>query len=147
MRSITFMALLLVTASVMAQGWKGNGGQGWGRKSDYVRNYDPRTVETLSGTIVDVQSFTPGKGMSNGLHVTLKTDKSTVDVHLGPAWFLDNQDIELNAGDAVSVEGSRVTFGNASAIIAARIVKGDDTLVLRDRDGTPVWNAWRRKGR
>lgn len=147
MRSITFMALLLVTASVMAQGWKGNGEQGWGRKSDYVRNYDPRTVETLSGTIVDVQSFTPGKGISNGLHVTLKTDKGTVDVHLGPAWFLDNQDIELNAGDAVSVEGSRVTFGNASAIIAARIVKGDDTLVLRDRDGTPVWNAWRRKGR
>jgi hypothetical protein len=45
----------------------------------------------------------------------------------------------------VEVTGSRVTFRNKSAIIAAEVKKGDEVLRLRDSNGIPVWAGWRRR--
>ena len=43
------------------------------------------TVETVSGELLAVDKLVPSKGMSNGVHLELKTEKGTVSVHLGPA--------------------------------------------------------------
>jgi len=42
--------------------WKGSGG--WGEGSQYGRMYDPKTIETITGTVEKVDKITPGKGMS-----------------------------------------------------------------------------------
>jgi hypothetical protein len=34
----------------------------------------------------------PGKGMSRGIHLQLQTDKDTIPVHLGPAWYVQAHD-------------------------------------------------------
>jgi hypothetical protein len=39
------------------------------------------------------------KGMWPELHPTVKTDKQTLSVHLGPAWYLEDQDVKLAAQD------------------------------------------------
>lgn len=146
--SLAVFALLIATGSSIAQGrpgmmWRGSGG--WGPGTPYNRMWDPKTVETITGEVTSVDRITPNKGMSGGVHMNVKTDKETVSVHLGPSWYLENQDVKIAAKDKVEVKGSRITFGGKPAILAAEVKKGDDVLKLRDDTGFPVWSAWRRR--
>lgn len=143
------VAALLITATIsFAQRgpgmmWRGSGG--WGPGTQYNRMYDPKTVETISGEITAVDRITPAKGMSGGVHMTVKSDKETISVHLGPGFYIENQDVKLQAKDKVEVKGSRISFGGKPAIIAAEVKKGDEVLKLRDDAGFPVWSGWRRR--
>ena len=123
-------------------GMRMRGGGGWSN-GPYARVYDPKTVETLKGEVVQVDRVTPIRGMSEGVHVVLKTDKGTTDVHLGPAWYLDHQDTDIAVGDRVEVRGSKVNVGGKPAVVAAEVKKGNETLQLRDAQGLPLWRGWR----
>ena len=123
--------------------WKGSGG--WGSGSPYCRMFNPQTVETINGEVVSVDKLMPMKGMNYGVHLTLRTDKETISVHLGPAWYIENQDIKIAPGDKIRVKGSRVTFEGKPALIAAEVKKGDEVLTLRDANGFPVWSGWKRR--
>jgi hypothetical protein len=63
--------------------------------------------------------------------------------HLGPTWFIDNQELQLKANDRVTVTGSRVLVNGKPTLIATEVKRGNDTLKLREPDGTPRWVAWR----
>ncbi len=128
--------------SMMSQGRHGSGG--WGHHSQYGRMYDSNNLTTVSGEVVSVDTFTPRSGMSGGMHLMLKTDDETLDVHLGPAWYLQNQDIQIQPEDKIEVTGSKVNFAGQPAMMAASVKKGDTTLMLRDDSGFPVWHGWRR---
>jgi hypothetical protein len=135
-----------VATDACAQGrmqWRGGGG--WGPGGQYGRMYDPKTVETVRGTVVSVDQITPSKGMGSGVHLQLKTQAETVSVHLGPSWYVEHQDAKIEPEDEIEVKGSRVTFDGKPAIIAAEIHKGSETLLLRDADGVPLWAGWRRR--
>jgi hypothetical protein len=123
--------------------WRGSGG--WGPGGQYNRMYDPKTVETITGEVMSVDRITPMKGMSGGVHMNVKTDKETVSVHLGPSWYLENQDVKIDTKDRVEVKGARTTFTGKPAMIAAEVKKGDEILKLRDDSGFPVWSGWRRR--
>ena len=123
--------------------WKGSGG--WGMGMQYSKMYNPKTVETITGMVVSVDKITPMKGMSYGVHMILKTDKETIAVHLGPEWYIENQDIKIEPKDKVEVKGSKITFEVKPAIIAAEVKKGNEILKLRDEKGFPVWSGWRRR--
>lgn len=122
---------------------RGRGSGGWGAGAEYSRLYNPKTVETLEGEVVSVDDYTPRNATGRGVHVTLKTDKESVAVHLGPAWFIERQDVQIEAKDNVKVTGSRVTYEDKPAIIAAEIEKGDEVLELRDKQGIPRWSIGR----
>ena len=146
--SLAVIVLLIAVAHSFAQRgpgmmWRGSGG--WGPNSSYGKMYDPKTVETVKGEVARVDHITPVKGMSGGVHMNLKTDKEIISVHLGPSWYLQNQDVEIEPKDKVEVKGSRITFAGKPAIIAAEIRKGDEVLRLRDETGFPVWSGWRRR--
>ena len=142
-------ALLGILAAPEAYGQRGPrgraGGGGWGAGSQYNRLYNTNTVETVSGEVIAVNHITPTNGMSYGVHLELKTEKEMVSVHLGPGWFIENQDITIEPKDKVEIKGSRVTFDGKPAIIAAEVKKGDEVLKLRDQNGVPVWAGWRRR--
>ncbi|HSE42135.1 MAG TPA: DNA-binding protein [Acidobacteriota bacterium] len=117
----------------------GNGGQN-------NTMYDPNTAETLNGEVVSIDEMKPMQGMNcAGVHLTLKTDKETISVHLGPSWFINNQDTKIEVKESIEVKGSRIQFQDQPAIIAAEVTKGDQTLKLRDEKGVPVWSGWKRK--
>lgn len=80
---IGVMAVTQVWAQPGA-GMGGDRGRGWGAQDTYGRMFNPKTVEKLTGEIGSVETFTPGKGMSSGTHITIKTDRETIPVHLGP---------------------------------------------------------------
>jgi hypothetical protein len=142
----TVVALLSVAIAVpaAAQGMRWRGSGGWGPNSQFGRMYNPQSVETLTGEVTRVDQVTPMKGMGPGVHITLKTEGGPVSVHLGPSWYLENQDVKIAPGDRLEVKGSRVDVGGKPAIIAAEVKKGDETLRLRDEAGVPVWSGWRR---
>jgi hypothetical protein len=133
---------LILANGVWAQPGMGPGGgqgRGWGAGDPYSRMYNPKTVETLSGEVVSVEKFTPGQKMSYGVHFTLKTDKETIPVHLGPSWYVEKQPVTVAQGDKVEVTGSRITYQGKPAIVAQEVKKGDQVLKLRDANGVPAW--------
>ncbi len=146
MKQFVFLAaaLLVVFMGSTAFGQPPRGSGGWGMKGSYQRMYNPATVETVKGEVAAVEKVTPMKGMQYGIHLMVKTDKETVPVHLGPAWFIERQDIRIEKGDRIEVKGSRVTIGGKPAIIAAEVKKGENVLILRDSGGVPVWSGWRK---
>ena len=85
----------IVSDSFAQRGMKWRGSGGWGMGSQYNRMYDPKTVGTISGEMISVDMITPMKGMSQGVHLTLKTDKEIISVHLGPWWYIENRDIRI----------------------------------------------------
>src|SRR3990167_7215167 len=143
---ILFTFLILIAADSLAQTpgvrWRGSGG--WGPGTPYSKLYDPKTIETISGEVQSVERFGPRKGMAYGVHATVKTDKETISVQLGPGWYVENQDVKIEPKDKVEVKGPRITFGGKPAIIAAEVKKGDQVLKLRDDNGFPMWSGWRR---
>ena len=137
---------LTFATTAPAQGgphWQGDGG--WGRGGGFARLYDPSKVETIRGTVARIERVAPSKGMSTGIHLQLEADQGTVSVHLGPSWFIENQDVQIETGDSIEVIGSRVEVDGAPALLAARVVKGDQVLTLRDDAGIPAWAGWRRR--
>jgi hypothetical protein len=139
------VAGVLATSNAFAQrgpNWRGSGG--WGQGGQYGRMYNPKTVETITGEVVSADQVTPIKGMSQGIHLTVKTEKETLPVHLGPSWYIENQDIKIEPKDKVQITGSRVEFEGKPAIIAAEVKKGDEVLKLRDENGVPAWAGWRK---
>jgi hypothetical protein len=105
--------------------------------------YDKRAEVTVRGTVEEVREMTGMSGMAGGsmrgMHLMLKTDKETFEVHLGPVPYLKEQKVELAKGDAIEVSGARVTIGGQRVILAREIRKGYQTWTLRDADGRPRW--------
>ncbi len=110
------------------------------------QGYDLATVETISGDVLKVNTVRRRGGRFSAIHLVVATHGGeTIDVLLGPSYFLDKQPVRIGEKDKIEVTGSRITTsGGKPAIIAATVRKGDAVLKLREADGTPLW---RRKGR
>jgi hypothetical protein len=104
------------------------------------RNYDPKTVETTDGKVLSVEKTAPAKNRGYGVHLMVQTDKETIAVHLGPARYVDKQTPKIEANDAITVTGSRITVDGKPAIIATQVIKGNEVLKLRDENGVPAWS-------
>jgi hypothetical protein len=106
--------------------------------------YNAATEATLKGIVQAVNEMgMTGMQGRGGTHLTVKTEKETVEVRVGPTWFLEQNKMTFAKGDPVEITGSRVKFGTADVLIAREIKKGGQTLTLRDANGVP---AWRGKG-
>lgn len=134
---ILFLSLLPFFG--MAQ--RGSGG--WGPDTNYNRLFNPESIVELKGNVVSIEKITPMAGMSIGIHFLLETDnKESISVHMGPEWYLKNQDIQVVPGDLIRVKGSRIIYENKPAIIAITVWRGDYMLELRTKRGYPYWSGW-----
>ena len=102
-------------------------------------DYDAKTVETIGGKVLSVERTTPANRRGYWVDVMLQTEKETIAVQLGPAWYIDKQTPRIEANDTISVTGSRVTMDGKPAVIAADVTRGNELLKLRDDHGIPVW--------
>jgi alpha-acetolactate decarboxylase len=133
-KSILLGSLIIALSSTLLMAQM-EGGKGRHR----MRNYDTKTVETLSGSIISIDKSASFYGKSGkGYHLTVKTEKETITVHLGPSSYLEDK-IKLQKGDSIEVTGSRTKIDGKTVIVAQKIKKGTAEVVLRDEDGTPKW--------
>ncbi|WP_454062422.1 PRC-barrel domain-containing protein [Candidatus Nitrospira salsa] len=102
--------------------------------------FNANTMETIEGTIQNVKHE-----MLNGMQVMtvdVKTASAQEHVRLAPNDYLQKQGMEVEQGDAVKINGSRVTRDGNHLLLASQITtkKNGKALELRQDDGTPKWN-------
>lgn len=138
---------MLATGSVAAQGTQPPPRTGPPAGAANMPRYDLTTVTTIEGTLIAVDTVLSMAGIQGtGLHATLRTaDKTLLPIHLGPTIYLTAQKVKLVTGDKVKITGSKVPISTVPTILAASIVKGADTLALRDANGMPMWRGMRRR--
>ena len=104
--------------------------------------YDVHTEMKMKGAVEEMKL--PPKGSEKeAVHLLVKTGTETVDVYLCPKSFLDDMGVSFDKGDEIAITGSKAKQGEADLILAREVVKGTDTLVLRDEKGNPVWSSHR----
>jgi sporulation protein YlmC with PRC-barrel domain len=122
-------------------------GKGWSANSEYNRKFNASSVQTVTGTVTGIGNDEPMDGMSDCTVLTLRTEKGeTVAVHLGPQWFIENQDQKFKDNEQVQVTGCRTDINGKPVIIASEVKRGGDVLRLRDKAGRPMWAAWHAQG-
>jgi hypothetical protein len=136
---LSILSLFLVTGS-----WAQNVGQPGGDEAPihFSKKYDLKTVETLSGEVMAVEKFSPGRGgPPQGLRLRVKFPQETLLVILGPIVYVEQQNVKFGAGDRVEVKGSRMTVRGEPLIVAAEVKKGDQVLKMRNATGEALWLA------
>lgn len=101
--------------------------------------YDFQTETKIKGTIEEVKL--PRKGSEKDIvHLLVNSGPDTTDVYLCPKSFMDEMGMNFSKGDEITLTGSKVKQGDADIVLAREMVKGNDTFLLRDAKGAPVWN-------
>jgi len=102
--------------------------------------YDVASEVTVRGQVTDIHESKLATDHP-GLHLILQTEDAAVEVHACPVRFLRELDFTIEIGDTLSVIGSRPR--KASVIVAREIMKGQMSLILRDKNGVPNWTPRR----
>ena len=100
--------------------------------------YDPKAEVTIKGVIEDVHEAV-AKGDHPGLHLIVRTETETIEVHACPVRFMKELDFVLAKGDEIKVIASRPE--GAAVAVAREVSKGQTSLTLRDKTGAPVWTG------
>lgn len=148
MKPIVLALIALAAVSVLGQNNQTSTDRtgGYAANSPYEKQFNPKGQVTITGKVVGISVSPPVKGMGNAASILVKVSKTvTTLVDLGPEWFINHQPISVQVGDDVEVTGSQTKAKDQSTMLASKIVDGSNTLVLRDKDGKPVWDAWRQK--
>jgi len=109
---------------------------------ELVPAYDKSAERTLTGVVEEVVQLTgetPDRMQSTSL--TLHTGIETVQVRLGPSWYLQQKQFLFFIGDKLEITGSKASLPSDSVITAREVKSGDRVLTLRDADGAPLWAA------
>lgn len=109
--------------------------------------YDPATETTFKGVIDEVKEVGPEDSPGKGIHLMLKTEATTLEVHIGPAAFIAKHELTLSKGDSIEVLGSKSTSRRGDFVIARSITKNGKTTKFRDEKGIPLWAGPGRKTR
>ncbi len=139
----TLSALLLTIAvplSIGAFAQKNNGSE---PSAHVMPKYDASKEVKIKGTIEDVKEMTMGKGEA-GVHLMVKTSSETIEVRLCPSGYLKDFEVAFSKGQTVEVTGSKVKVEDKDVVLAREVVQGNNTVTLRDKQGTPVW-TWLKK--
>ena len=98
--------------------------------------YDVAAEVTVRGEVTEIHESRVATDHP-GLHLVLKNEEETVEIHACPVRFLSELEFSIAIGDKLVVVGSRPRKG--PVIVAREITKGQLSLILRDKKGVPNW--------
>jgi len=102
--------------------------------------YDTATEVTLKGVIAETTDRICPVSGGLGFHFMLKqADGKLIEVHVSTTKFVKDYELSLKRGDDVKVVGSKVQMDGVDTILAREVVRGNETLAFRDKDGKPAW--------
>jgi hypothetical protein len=115
------------------------------------QQYDPQTVTTVAGQVESTGSYgLKGWRIAPGMEtqgLILRIDKEIITVDLGPAWYVNQKDFHIKAGDILEVTGSKITRNDETIILATEAKQDGKTLRVRDEKGSPLWKEQSKGGR
>ena len=104
--------------------------------------YDVSTESKMKGVVEEI-NLPPKGSEKEAIHLIVKGDAQAVDIYLCPESFLKDMGVTFNKGDDLGFTTSKVKQNGADLLLAREVVKGNETLVLRDDKGVPVWTPHR----
>lgn len=117
--------------------------------------YDISKLESVEGTVDNIFEITPPNSPNSGVHIIVKAESESVDIHLGPGWYITHRDNILAIGDSTIARGDLVKVNGAKfegpmnpklklrGIRAAEVLKKDVIVFkLRDKKGKPLWSGY-----
>jgi len=114
------------------------------QKNDEGPKYDVGKEITIKGSVEEIKEVPNPKGQI-GIYLMVKSGADIVEVRLCPNSFLKEFEVVFNKGDQLTIIGSKVKVEEKEVILAREIENGNNKLVLRDKQGVPVW-TWLTKG-
>jgi sporulation protein YlmC with PRC-barrel domain len=117
-------------------------GGGWGADTPYGRLYDPAKEEVISGHIVSIETRAPMPGMAPGMQMLVQTDDGqSTRVQVGPAWYLERQDLNMQENTHVQVTGAQAEIDGQPVLMAREVQFDGKVVTLRDARGMPMWSS------
>ncbi len=113
------------------------------KRNKYAKPFDKSTVEEINGKVSEIQYSGKENDKGRGVELRLQSDDTEFIVHLGPAWYIDNQHKKIEIGETVTVRGSKISVDSELLLIAEWVEAGKQLLRLRDESGEPVWDGWK----
>lgn len=103
--------------------------------------YDHHTRMTMMGRVQEVKRITSGR--TAGVMLVVQTDLEKIEVHLGPATFVDAQPMKLQVNDKIELTGSWVSLGvpghEEPYMVAEKVTRSGQEMRLREESGRPLW--------
>src|SRR5512143_419530 len=87
--------------------------------------YDPAKAETIKGQVTQVTEFGSRNGMHKAVGLIVNAGGKTVNVHLGPQFYVEKQQVKIASGDQVEITGIRTMRGDQEIFVAGQVKKGD----------------------
>jgi len=95
--------------------------------------YDLNKEQSVQGTVV---KFVEKSGTAPfGAHVIVQTASGQVDVHLGDARFLKQNNFSLAEGSSVRVVGMTHSIGESNVFLARLVQVGNNLIAVRSTTG------------
>ncbi len=132
---ISILAIAIILA-IPAMAGNGRGaGKGMGGGALY---YDVTQETTINATVIGFDTVYPSR------LIVMLEDGSQLAVFMAPQWYLAQQGIVFEEGQALTIVGVLTTFvDGSSGIIARQVITGDSLYEFRDANGIPLWTAVR----
>ncbi len=102
--------------------------------------YDLQAEMKTKGVIDEVNLLSVGT-RKDFTELIIKNGDDKIHIYVCPKPFEEEMGISFSKGDQIAVTGSKVKHDAADVILARELVKGQDKLLFRDANGTPVWDA------
>lgn len=142
---IAATALLLVLGGTADAFWGFGDSRGTDKSGlDLEQGYDRNTVVKISGPVA-----VPPRPLAGGLMAfELNLPGEQMVVVLGPAWYLQDDNIDWKIGDQVTVRGSLAQGKDGRTYLLTQRIStlGGATIELRGENGSPSWSGGLRGG-
>jgi hypothetical protein len=135
--AVCWIALLAAAAATVLPS-AASAAQGHWWSSTANPGFDRNTVIRVAGTAsqVDIEES------KRPCTLSLKTAEESINVILGPGWFLSEKHADIQKGDPLVVEGAKMMDQRGRIHLVASQVTNQRTgaiLLLRDEFGRPHW--------
>jgi hypothetical protein len=100
--------------------------------------YDIRSEQVYEGTV-----GSRGHVVDGLVYFALRTSDSTVEVQIGTEDFIARSGFKLKIGEAITAMGMPLVWNGQNIVLAREVSKMTCVLVVRDREGYPMWDLSR----
>ncbi len=138
--------IMIILILMLSMSYAQRMGRGWGYHCNYM--FDLNSPVMIQGLILKVEKLDLGRGRyANGIRLIMKSDKKEIPIYIGPAAFLNSNNFGFKEGETVKIKAFKGTNNTNTALFALEVHKSGKNLVLRDKNGLPMWRWSLYKGR
>jgi hypothetical protein len=105
---------------------------------DVDLRYNPAAERIFEGTAASA-----GDVVNSVVFFPLMVEDRMIEVELGPKEFVGKSGFKMKAGEIVTVIGMSRVAGKRETVLAREVRTIRHALILRDRNGVPVWDSSR----